>query len=542
MSSRITQREWLQVSLFTVGLLFITTLPYLLAWRTQGDTWVFNGFLFGVEDGNAYLGKMRLGARGYWSFFLFFTSEPHTSVPLLYWPYLLPGQILGLMVGSDKPALFGWLIIVFHALRLIFNTVLIIVLYRFIAFFLDTPAQRFMALLLACFGGGLGWLLIIIGQSNLLGALPPEFYIPEGFGLLVLLGLPHVALARALLLAGFLILLNARKPHSALWAGLCWLGVGLCVSFYLVIIYALLGAWGLLVWLRHRRFPTQLALRGLLSGGLTLPLFFYYLIVFNQNAAFAQWSSQNLLPSPHPLHYMLAYGILAYLAWLGVQHYIPFNDASALLVTWVLMVPLLVYLPINVQRRLAEGILVPLAILATPALHHLRWRAALMGVLLMSSVLFLFGSSLGALNPSRPLYRPVAEMAALDWLNAHAEENAVLMGTPSTGNLVPARTNLRVFIGHGPETLYALDKEVLIQRFFANQLNEAERLELYKRYHIRYIFYGPLEREFAPDDEQPRWTSALSLIYDHAGYQIYEVLPSCTDATCALGCLCSSLP
>lgn len=542
MTPSITQREWRQVAYFTAGVLLITTVPYLLGWRLQGHSWLFNGFAFGVEDGNAYLGKMRLGVRGYWNFFLFFSPESHPSVPLFYLPYILTGQFIGLFIDSRSPAVLGWMVVAFHVMRLVFDALLIASLYRFIALFLVAPSQRLMALLLACFGGGLGWLLIIIGQSNLFGDLPAEFFIPEGFGFYVLYGLPHIALARALLFIGLYMLITQQHYYQMLWVGLCWVGVGLCVSFYLVVIYGIVGSWGLALWFRHKRFPRQFAVRGLLATGFTFPLFLYYLLVFNQNEAFAQWSSQNLLPSPHPLHYLLAYGVLVILAGLSVRRYFPITDNSILLVMWVLMVPLWVYIPINVQRRLAEGVLVPLAILATPTLFHIRWRSAIVTILLLSSLLLLLGSIFAVFRQDRPLYRPYDEVAALDWLNDHAAENAVVLGTFETGNFVPSRTNLRTFLGHGPETLHSLDKGDLVDRFFSDEMSEAERLAFYERYHIRYIFYGPLERELAPRLEQPTWTHTLSLIYDHAGYQIFEVLLICTDETCALGCHCSSLP
>lgn len=542
MASSITQREWRQVAYFTVGVLVITTVPYLLAWWLQGNTWLFNGFVFGVEDGNSYLGKIRLGVRGYWDFSLFFTSEPHTSAPLVYLPYILPGQVISLFMDSHHPALFGWMVVTYHAMRLVFDALLIVSIYRFSALFLDTPPQRLMALLLACFGGGLGWLLIILGQSDLFGDLPAEFFIPEGFGFYILYGLPHIALARALLLIGLQIVITQQSYIRMLWAGLCWAIVSLCVPFYLGIIYCLLGLWGLVLWYRHRRFPTGFALRSLIAGGLTFPLFLYYFIIFNQNDALAQLSRQLLLPSPHPLHYVFAYGIFAILVVISIRRYFPLTDTNVLLLIWILMVPILVYIPINVQRRLAEAVIVPLAIIATPALFHLRWRVGVLTLLLLSSLLLLLGSTVAVFQLTQPTYRPRDEVAALDWLNNYADEDAVVFGTFTTGNFVPARTNLRAFLGHGPETLYSSHKRDLVERFFSNQMTEAEHLALYEQYHIRYIFYGPLERELAPHLEQPTWTDSLSLIYTHAGYQIFEVLLTCTDETCALGCRCSSLP
>src|SRR5687768_17178571 len=96
LKSRITRREWRTVSLYALLLVFLTTLPYVLAWAGQGDAWRFSGFLFGIEDGYSYLGKMRLGVRGLWDFYLFYTPEPHAAAPLIFLSYILPGQLVGL--------------------------------------------------------------------------------------------------------------------------------------------------------------------------------------------------------------------------------------------------------------------------------------------------------------------------------------------------------------------------------------------------------------------------------------------------------------
>ena len=553
----ISRYEWTKVLVFTFILLILTTLPYVLATLSQGDNWTFNGFLLGVEDGNAYLGKMRLGARGFWDFFLFYSPENHDSEKLLYLPYMAAGQLLRLFIDDKDPKLFNALIITYHILRLIFNFTLILVTYRFIAAFLLNPILRFLAFILAILGGGFGWLILIAAQGEWLGSLPPEFYIPEGFSFaLILLGLPHIALGRAALLSGFLALFKALRTNDTTdhntrqwlrWsflAGICWLVVGLSVSFYLAILYCLMGAWGLTLWITRRKFPMQFTLQGGTAIAITLPLFFYYFIAFTQNEAFAQWSSQNQLASPHIFHYIFAYGVLGSFAFIGLRWVLrnKINDESYMLfVGWIIVVPILVYLPINVQRRMAEAIIVPLAILATIGIRlsiptisrwrHLsmqrawrRMRVMVMVVLSLSSAILLLGQYFTILNQDHPLFRPNIELQAMDWLNSEADSNDVVLGAMPTGNLFPARTNLRVFLGHGPETLKSTSKKSDAKLFFADKVSIQE-LEHQYDIQIDYIFYGPLERELAENIEaQPDWQNLVTLIYDRNGYQIYEVI------------------
>jgi hypothetical protein len=548
----MTRTEWRNVLLLALAVIVLTSAPYVLAASKQGTDWQFSGFLFGVEDGNSYLGKMHLGARGVWDFSLFYTPEAHDGVPLVFLLYILPGQIVGRLLGETNPALPPALIIIFHAMRVLFDALLVAVIYRFCAKFLDQQRDRLLATLLATLGGGLGWLLSFSGQS----ALPADFYIPEGFSFLILFGIPHLALARAALLLGLMAITHITpasttvRPTRPEWrwlavAGVCWLVVGFSVPFYLGIVYCVLGAWGLAAWVKGRHFPLALFVRAVIAATITLPLFLFYTVAFATNPAFAVWSAQNNLASPAPLQYIFAYLPLGLLALFGARRiWRQPGIASALLVGWVVIVPILVYLPINVQRRMSEGVIVPLAILAAAGLSTLATRrfsriarGALVTVALLTSALLLLGGLLAALNPARPLFRPAAEIAAFNWLNQHSQPGEIVLSAVETGNVLPAWTHLRTYMGHGPETINWQFKTNRLEYFYSDAMTETERTEFFANPcaltfpcagSIRYVMWGPLERTLAPDDasnDVPAWAEGLAVSYDQDGYRIYAVAP-----------------
>lgn len=516
---RVHKREWRWVGGYALLLAFFTLVPYLVGWANSGDDWAFNGFTFGVDDGNAYLGKMRIGAVGDWRFYLFYTPEAHEGVWGLYLPFILIGHLVG------KPSADA-LAVAFQVWRVLACIGLILAMYRFISVFLSGVAARRLALVLASLGGGMGWILALFG-----GALPVDFYIPEGFSFLALYGLPHIATARAALLVGLLLLMAATEKNDlrlAFAAGVCWNIVGLMVTFYLAVLYALLAAWGGVLWLRGRRFPLRFACLAAAAVGLTLPLFLYSAWIFGGNDVFAQWSAQNYLPSPPPIHYVWGYAVWAGLAWGGGR--LAWRRAknalgAALLVAWVGVVPVLVYLPLNVQRRLSEGVIVPLAILAVWglrlfALPKIRW--VMVALLTSGAGIFWLATLLGLLNPGCSAavcpYRPQAERAAMAWLQAyHGAESAVVLASFRTGNYLPIYTHLRPFVGHGPETLYSTEKTEQVRDFYADELPIAD---LTRHFPIQYVWYGTLERELGMVPDDP----ALVLIYDQDGYMIFEVV------------------
>ena len=313
------------------------------------------------------------------------------------------------------------------------------------------------------------------------------------------------------------------------------------VTFYLAVLYVILAAWGCALWLRRRSFPVKFTLLGGLAASLTLPLFFYNVWLFTGNEAFAQWSSQNLLPSPHPAHYLIAYIVLGLLAIPGIHwawKRAADHEGYALLVGWVTIAPVLVYLPINVQRRLAEAVFIPLAILATAGLKAVRLRKnrgvgksvrrvtlAVMLLILPSTFLFWLITMFGMLSPGCDgdvcLFRSTAELSALDWLAENAEPDAAVMGSFRTGNFLPIRVSLNPFLGHGPETLYSEDKDQLVEDFYAGGLTMERRNQLLAEYEIDYVIFGPLERELG--DDPSVWNAGLTRVYSQSGYDIYEV-------------------
>lgn len=539
----VSRAEWRRVCLFALAVMLLTTLPYGLAWLSAGNGWRFGGVLFGAEDGYSYLAKMRLGVRGDWSFTMRYTSEAHDPA-FLFLPHIALGHLVGLLWSESDPALMTALAVAYHVARVVFGFVLLLISYRFAALFVREPATRFLALVLIALGGGLGWLLTLVGLGSWYGSLPVDFYLPEGYSFLILFGLPHLALARSALLLGFLLLFRSLSAPDdprqwlgyALLAGTCWAIVGFCVSFYIPLIYLLLGSWGLSRWVSDRRFPWPLFWRAASAALLTLPYLIYSTVVFLTDDVLGMWAEQNKLPSPHVLHYLMGYGVLAVPAALAARwawrrssrdSWLPHN----LLVVWVVVALLAVYLPINVQRRLAEAVLVPLSILAAVGLRlafphrrpYRRARAVLLSLTLPTSLLLWAGGLSMALTPERPLFRPQAEINALACLDRVAPRDAVVLSTMESGAVLPVLADVRAYVGHGPETVDSDAKAEQARQFFAGELAPAAREMLLTG--VDYVFVGPLEQA-DPMAADPSWAMGLRPVPGCArdNVVIYEVV------------------
>ncbi len=526
----VKRGEWGWVAGFAALVLALTTLPYLLAASASNGEWRFGGFLWGVEDGNSYIAKMGQGAQGAWLFTLPYSSEPQQGV--LIYPFYL---WLGKLAGPDHEAQV-W---VYHAARLGLGFALLLVSYSFLAEFLPHPNQRRWGLALVGLGGGLGWLLILLGgaRERVLGSLPIDFISPEAYTFLILYGLPHLAAARCL----FLLSLLAYHRRAGLWAGLALFGVSLVQPLYVLVAWAIMGMDVALGWLFERSrapypAPPQFT-AAVVAVSLSAPLVLYTVYLFAADPLLKQWGAQNVLTSPHPVHYLLGYGLLLIFAIPGWRALRGQNPALARLVGgWALLAPILLYLPIPPQRRLIEGFQLPLAALAVLGLTATgfcerkrggwqRWLApSVFGLNLPTSAMLLAGGVLVARMPGLPLYQPVDRLAAFEWLAHNVRPGQVGLSAFETGNALPAYTPLVAYVGHGPETVFLAEKLPRVAAFYQVSTSSVDRRALLADGRIAIVIFGPNERllgDFNPDlaRDYLRWRFSVG------NYSIYEVIP-----------------
>jgi hypothetical protein len=157
--------------------------------------------------------------------------------------------------------------------------------------------------------------------------------------------------------------------------------------------------------------------------------------------------------------------------------------------------------------------------------HRRQWKraqAALLVLTLPTSVLLWLGGTFSTLKPERPLFHPQVELSAMDTLNEAASRDAVVLCLKETGNVLPAWTDLKAYVGHGPETLNAKEKEKLAEQFFAGDLDSEARRTLLTS--VDYVFFGPLEQEHSGADRS--WATGLKLLSPFAPGDpvvVYEV-------------------
>ena len=146
---------------------------------------------------------------------------------------------------------------------------------------------------------------------------------------------------------------------------------------------------------------------------------------------------------------------------------------------------------------------------------------AFVAIASLSNLLLVIGN-LGPIHyRTPPIFRPANEVAALEWLDTHSEPGEVMLASFKVGNVIPVWTDLRVFAGHGPETLHNAEKLAALQLFFDPHTDDAWRQSLLRDYGMDYVFYGPNERALGGWD--PAEADFLTPVYSRQAYIVYRV-------------------
>ncbi len=177
----------------------------------------------------------------------------------------------------------------------------------------------------------------------------------------------------------------------------------------------------------------------------------------------------------------------------------------------------LLQLPFDVSSRYAEGLYVPIAILAAVgwfrgmapwlARHAPRRvaKAALPVVfasVAISAIFLLTMMLVRIMNHDNPNYYISADdRAAFAWLDDVATLDDAVLSEENVGNRIPAFAGVRVLVGHGYETLDFEDRADEVRWFFDASTADAARIDYLRRFGIDYVYVSPVERalgEFDP--------------------------------------------
>ena len=498
---------------------------------------------YAAADKLVYLSMIEQGREG-----ILFMKNLHTVDPqigLLLSPHwYLIGQTALLLDITNAGA--------YLLYRLLFAILFLWLLYVFLGKFFESDGQFFSAAGFILFSAGLGWLFVAI-HPELLGALnttmkffylPVDVYVTEGFTLLNFSQSPLFEASQLLLLfIGFAVVaLDNRKPGMQ-DAGLSILAAFLIIMhpYDLPILLAALGTWAVARASQTSSYTPLIRVACIAAGCAAAALFNAYAIA--REPVLQGWYEQNLVYSPHLSRYLWGYGMLMPLWVIGAIDIVlkKRNDRWWLFaLAWSASIWLLLYLPLNVNRRFVNGWHIVLALVAYNGFRWLlsksrQWIKILLASvvwvgLLSSLTLFLiinlyFDPSIYSYGY---YYYTDAERHAAEFLRENTAQNAnVLVSDAKTAFSISAQVPRAVFRGHDHQTPNALLRQQQLDWFLADQntVSAFSRKQKFLQEQDISIIIINSSRLF----ESPRWipnAPFLQEVYRSGELTVYRVVAS----------------
>ncbi len=531
------ERRW-RWAIIGVLLLFVAW-PYLwLAW-TPPPGHEYGGLLFNADDQNVHLAWARQAAQGHFFFRNLFTTEGLDAPSSWHLPFT---NLFCWLAGALAALTRTPLIVVYHALRLLFAALALVWFSDLCALLTPDRRVRLLALALAAFAGGAGWLADLFphqlaghawmdrpaAMSPLAG--PRAFpMMPEAFTVTSALLFPlFIAATAGLPLIYGLALRAARAAclrtslRPALGASVVALLLGNVHPYDVPPLLATLLLWTALrrgtpnapnaapAAYAGLRWPALL----LISIGALAPVAWQGLALRGSEFSGALQAEAGAPPLGDVL---LSYGLLVPLAVIGaVQSWRSEARLSeARLMVWWALVPLaLIYAPLSFARKMIEGVHLPLCFLAAVGLvwlcQRLPWRPArwllaggVWAAMSLSPLQFIVWRLADAHRPERdvfsvraPIYLSQSDAAALRFLDSlpPSDKARAVLCLPFVGSYVPRLTGLPVYAGHWAYTLDAKTKLGIAGAFFSGRMPLAQAHALLHEAHIGYVLEGSREK------------------------------------------------
>ncbi len=518
--------------------LLMGTLPYVVPLWAAPEGVRATGVSINPFDANSYLANMQQGYEGRWLYQLPYTASPSRPLPLFSY-YLVLGHLARLTSLS--------LPLVFHLARLGCGGLFAWSAYHFAARLLASRGERALALFLLLFTGGTGWIVTLVPtlSETTHVHLTPDLWVTDAISFLALLSNGHFTLNMVLMMvmivAGERLLAGGRWPLAAL-ASVAGLGTALIHAHQLAVVGLVLG--GEVLWqiADTRRIPWRAV--GWLAVIFTPPALLAGLltILSYRDLALASWLEQGDTYTPPVWGLFNLYGPVWVLAFAGAWYALRQRGAAWRgIVLWFAVVLVLVYVPVNFQRRFMEGWHVPVTVLAAagwsrgiaPRLRR-RLTEYSVGLALIILLVLVTASPVHTLitltryaiqrQDDQFVYAHADERGATDWLCAHATLDEVVLSFFYSGNWLPARAPVRSFVGHWSLTAEMAERLADVSRFFDADASDAARLHLLQTFGVDYIYVGPDERALGRFD--PARAPYLVPVYVSTGVQLYRVVLS----------------
>lgn len=499
--------------------------------------------IFVPKDGLEFLGRRFINSQDTYTYIAFieqakqgkvffenlYTSDPQTAT-LIRPSYALLG-ILAHVVGVSS-------MVAFHLGRTVLTILFCVVLYIFLGLFFKTPKRRLLAFTVTLFSSGIGYLTAQIGVDS------SDLWIPESITFFSLQEAPHFVLSQTLMLISFYFLIKGwvdKRVSYLILSGIPLLFLGFEHPYNLFICAGVTLLAGLYLDVSGKVHKRQVlwgigsVLLGCIIGNA------YQLFELYRNPILKSWAFQS--DSPIPTTYILGYGFIILLALIGIEKYLNERKIPHIIIlSWVAVSSVLLYAPVYFQRRLSEGLHIPLSILAAEGIiilclfvsrfvvHKIRIIITYTLACVIVAILCL-GSLEGAYSDLAVIdsnhqkdyyyYLLSQEVNAAEYIRDNSSSKDVILSNWFYGNILPGITGRKVYIGHKAQTNGFDQKIETVNKFLLNK-NATTAYKFLNDNSIKYIFIGKNDT-MTSYGFKPAEKPYLEKVFDDGEAKVYRV-------------------
>ncbi|OGG00143.1 hypothetical protein A3D78_05240 [Candidatus Gottesmanbacteria bacterium RIFCSPHIGHO2_02_FULL_39_14] len=494
-----------------------------------------------VLDYFSYLSYITLGIHGYWLKHSPYTTEA-TSSGMFHIFYLLLGKLASV---SNI-----WVPYIYHLSRFISLEIYIISLYLL--------SYLLLGKTVAIWGGLFSLIATISPISFFKDTVNFNMYIAgipwwiNQDALRRLNAVPHHILGQALLsisIIFFILFIRHHKLVYAFFSGILILLGGLIFPPILAVYLICIPAAFILSTLRNILVNKRIFFKKFQIFGLGLIIILNllaYLIITAQEKQGFPWNHIRLFEiemynfrPEFNREAVLSLGLAVFFSLPAIIVIIKHLNIDYLLVAfWALLpfilLPLANIINIPKHRILQISPYVPLGILTAyfifkmiPKIRKNLLQFALVFIFLLINlsvslkILTLRLQAFDFYSSGHQFHMPSKTYKALTFIEKNIPKESNFLSTMMMGNIIPAFTLMRSYVGHTDLTIQAWEKENFSKNFFSMKLSENEAEEFLKNNNIDYIYFGELEKQLGGNiNDYP----FLRLIFQNEVVSIYRFL------------------
>jgi hypothetical protein len=496
------------VAAVTIGIYLLTTIPYLFGYAMAGPEEHFTGIVFDVADTAQYFAWMRSFSHN------IIIANPLTPEPGAERFFNLQWWLLGLFAFKTPLGP----VIVYQLLRVIalagFSTV--------VAGFchLVSPQRAKLGFAMVMLTSGFGWVLValkhILSEDEV--RYPLDIHVGEANSFFAAMAFPHLLVAGALLIAVFILFLNATGSRKWRYS-LALIPLTLCLGFShgydLIPAMAIPAATALILSLRERRVSDFVWPATAIVIGAAPPALYALALTRldgTWKGVLSQYGNAGVF-SPSPPHLLILLGLPLVLALpqLKPTHWRTADVNGLFVRVWAVVGFFLLYIPTDYQIKMLIAYQVPVSLMAAATLNQaagtlarhvgtielakvrLAGATLVLGFIALTNIYLTGWRMVDLRRTDYPYYLADADIRAIQELDDVAREHDIVLSSETVGVFVPVYSDSRPYLAHWAQTLDYLDRREQVAWFFQPTTSDESRAAFLSEHGIDFVISGPAE-------------------------------------------------